>query len=332
MKNIRKLFAFMVFSLLVLSLVGCKNDSMIKIGILQYISHDALDNARLGFIQALEEAGYIDGENIKINYLNPQAEASTMQTQAAKLVRESDLVLAIATPAAQAVNDAAKNIGKKIPILFTAVTDPVDAGLVESMEKPGGNVTGTSDMNPVAEQISLVKELKPEASKIGIIYTSSESNSEIQANIAKDVAIEIGLVPTVSTISTLSDIQAALTNLITNVKVDAIYVPTDNLLASSMGAIETIITEYKSFKVPVIAGETSQVRTGGSITYGLSYFNLGHDTGKMAVRIIKGDTPADIAVTMVSVVDLVINKKQLEEVLGLVVPEILLLNASEVLE
>lgn len=332
MKNIRKLFVFMVFGLLVLSLTGCVGGKKIKIGILQYLTHDALDEARRGFIEVLEEAGFIDGENIKINYLNPETDASTMQTQAAKLVRESDLILAIATPAAQAVNDAAKNQGSKVPILFTAVTDPVDAGLVKSMDKPGSNVTGTSDMNPVKEQISLAKELKPEASKIGILYTSNESNSEIQANLATKESLELGLVPTVKTISTASDIPAALTNLITNIKVDVIYIPTDNLLAASMGAIETIITEYKSFKVPVIAGEAGQVRNGGSITYGLSYFNLGKDTGKMAVDILNGKDPSDIPVTMVSVINLVINKKQLETVLELVIPEELLLNADEVIE
>ena len=331
MKNIRKSLVLLVVMVLAFAFAGCKKEKT-KIGILQYLTHDALDAARLGFIEALEEGGFVDGENITIEVLNPQTDATLMQQQAAKLVRECDLILAIATPAAQAVVTEVEGQGKNTPVLFTAVTDPVDAGLVESMTNPGGNVTGTSDMNPIADQIGLVKELKPTAAKIGILYTAAESNSELQADIAAIAATSLGLTPTIRTITTINDITTVVTNLITSVGVDAIYIPTDNLLASSMGIIEELIKEYASFKVPIICGETAQVRNGGSITYGLSYFNLGHDTGDMAVRILNGTNPGDIPATTVQTFELVINKAQLENDLGITIPTSLLESADEILE
>lgn len=333
MKRIKNVFVLVVMLVAAVTLAACTTgEKKIKIGILQYVTHDALDAAREGFIEALEEGGYKDGDNIKIELLNPQTDALVMQTQAAKLVRESDLILAIATPAAQAILTEVREQGKDTPVLFTAVTDPVDAGLVVSMEKPGANVTGTSDMNPISEQITLVKELKPEASKVGILYTANESNSEIQANIAKDAATAEGLEPVVATIATLADLNAVLSNLINTHQVDALYIPTDNLLASSMGQVEEIIKQNANLQIPIVAGETGMVQNGASITYGLSYFNLGKDTGAMAIKIIEGTLPKDIPSTTVQTVELVINKKQLEQDLNLIVPESLLERADIILE
>ncbi|MDD4212529.1 MAG: ABC transporter substrate-binding protein [Bacilli bacterium] len=336
MKSIRKSLLLIVVLLLSFVVVGCKKDveeeDPIKIGILQYVTHDALDAARLGFIEVLEEEGFVDGDNIVIEVLNPQTDATLMQQQAAKLVRESDLILAIATSAAQAVVTEAEGQGKDTPILFTAVTDPVDAGLVASMANPGGNVTGTSDMNPVADQVELLKQIKPTATKIGVLYTASEPNSEIQAEIAQTAATALGLAVETRTITSLNDITSAVTNLITAAGVDAIYIPTDNLLASSMGALEELIKEYATYKVFLICGETAQVRNGGSITFGLSYFNLGRDTGAMAVRILNGTAPKDIPSTTVQTFELVINKAQLEDDLGLTIPTTLLESADELIE
>lgn len=332
MKNMRGLLIIVLTFVMMFGFVGCKQDDKIKIGILQFVTHEALDLAREGFVDALEEAGFVDGENITITVLNPQTDASTMQTQASVLVRDSDLILAIATPAAVAVVNEARGQGKTTPILFTAVTDPVAAELIESMEEPGGHVTGTSDMNPVAEQIELVTELLPTATKVGILYTASETNSQIQAELARTSAIAQGLTPTVRTITTLSDLTQVVTTLITSDEVDAIYVPTDNLLASSMGALEELIKTYASFQVPIICGETSQVRNGGSITYGLSYYNLGADTAAMAVLILNGTAPSAIPCTTVQTVELVINKAQLEDDLGIVIPATLLAKADELLE
>jgi putative ABC transport system substrate-binding protein len=332
-KKMKKLGVVLLSLFLCFGIVGCKKeDGKLQIGILQYLSHEALDLAKDGFIEGLEEAGFIDGENITITVLNPQTEASVMQTMVEQLVRESDLILAIATTAAVAVMNEANGQGKDVPILFTAVTDPVDAELVETMEAPGGNVTGTSDMNPVADQIELVKELLPNATKVGILYTSSEENSEIQANIAIEAAEDLDMTTAVRTISTLNDLTTVVNALISTDLVDAIYVPTDNLIASSMGTLEEIVKSNPTKYVPIVCGETSQVLNGGSITYGLNYFNLGKDTAAMAVRILNGELPRNIPATTVQTVELIINKKQLEEDLGITVPTSLLERADQILE
>ncbi|HEY8395567.1 MAG TPA: ABC transporter substrate-binding protein, partial [Bacilli bacterium] len=218
----RKIIVLMILFVLGIVFIGCKNDDLIEIGILQYVEHNALSEARKGFIDGLAEAGYIDGENIRITVLNPQTDAPTMSIQAKDLVRKSDLILAIATPAASVVVNEAKDQGKKTPILFTAVTDPVDAKLIASNEAPGGNVTGTNDMNPIKEQVSLVKELLPDAKELGILYTASETNSELQANIAKTEAEKVGLDVIIRTIENINDLQLVANQLAS--QVDALYI------------------------------------------------------------------------------------------------------------
>lgn len=324
--KIRRLFVLLLMAFTV-TLVGCKKDDLIQVGILQYLEHNALTAAREGFVDGLEEAGFVDGENIKITVLNPETNAPTMAIQAKELVRKSDLILAIATPAASAVVNEAKEQGKDTPILFTAVTDPVEAKLIASNEKPGGNVTGTNDMNPIKEQISLVKTLLPNATKLGIIYTASESNSEIQANIAKTEAELEGLEVIVKTISSVNDLQLVANQLANDV--DAFYIPTDNEIAGSMGTVKEIILDKK---IPAIVGEPNTVHSGGSITYGVDYYELGKQTAQMAVQILKGEKqPKDIPSVGLSEYALVINKKQLEEI-GITIPEELLDSANEIIE
>lgn len=323
----KKIIGFILLLVFGIALVGCKNNDLIEIGILQYVEHNALSEARKGFIDGLKEAGYVDGDNISITVLNPQTDAPTMSLQAKELVRKSDLILAIATPAASAVVNEAKDQGKNTPILFTAVTDPVDAKLIKSNETPGGNVTGTNDMNPIKEQISLVKELLPDAKKLGIIYTGSETNSELQANVAKAEAEKVGLEVIVKTIQTVNDLQPVANQLA--LQVDAFYIPTDNAIAGAMGVIKDIILEKK---IPAIVGEPNVVDAGGTITYGVNYYELGRLTAEMAVKILKdGVSPKDIPSVGLSEFDLVINKKQLDEI-GITIPEALLEKASRILE
>lgn len=324
----KKLLVVLLISITSIALVGCKNDKdLIQIGILQYLEHNALSAAREGFVDGLEDAGYIDGENINITLLNPEKNAPTMAIQAKELVRKSDLILAIATPAANAVVTEAKEQEKNTPILFTAVTDPVDAKLITSNENPGGNVTGTNDMNPIKEQISLVKTLLPNATKLGIIYTASESNSEIQANIAKTEAELIDLEVTIKTITTVNDLQQVANQLALDV--DALYIPTDNAIVGSMGTINEIILDRK---IPAIVGEPNTVHAGGSITYGVNYYDLGKQTAEMAVQILNGEKlPKDIPSVGLSEYSLVVNKKQLDAI-GLTIPEELLSTADEIIE
>ena len=324
--KLRKLFVLLLMPLLLAILFGC-DDGRIKIGILQYVEHNALSEARQGFIDGLAEAGFVDGENIKITVYNPETNANTMELQAKKLVRKSDLILAIATPAAVEVINEAKKRKKDTPILFTAVTDPVDAKLIASNEQPGGNVTGTNDMNPVDAQISLVKELLPAATKLGILYTASETNSEIQANIAKTAAENLGLTVTVMTITSVNDLQQVAGQLASGV--DALYIPTDNTIAAAMGIVKDVM---KDKGIPAIVGEPNIVEAGGSITYGINYYRLGRVTAEMAVRILRDNVhPKDIPSIGLSEFDLVINKKQLEEI-GVTIPQSLLERADRIIE
>jgi len=279
--NIKRiLVGLLVIALAIGLLSGCgKKDKMFKIGINQLVRHEALDASYQGFVDALKDAGYIDGENIKIDYQNAQNDQSTLNTIATKLVNDgSDLILAIATSSAQAVANATRDI----PILLTAVTDPASSELVESNEAPGGNVSGTSDLTPVKNQIELLTQLVPEAKTIAILYSSSESNSKIQVEMAKEAAAELNLEVMEATVSNTNDIEQVVQSLVG--KVDAIYAPTDNTIASGMPTVAMVANPNG---IPVICGEEGMVSKGGLATYGIDYYKLGYLTGEQAVRIIR---------------------------------------------
>ncbi len=260
-------------------------EEVFRIGVNQLVTHAALDASYKGFVDALAEAGYIDGKNIKIDYQNAQGDQATANTIATKLVNDNnDLILAIATPSAQAMANATKDI----PILITAVTDPAGSGLVASNEAPGGNVSGTSDLTPVKQQIELIKKLVPEAKTIAILYCSSESNSKIQAEMANNAAKEIGLTAQEATVSNTNDIQQVVQSLVG--KVDVIYAPTDNTIASGMATVAMVANQNG---IPVICGEEGMVDEGGLATYGIDYYKLGRLTGAQAVKLIKGEATTD---------------------------------------
>ena len=287
---------------------------VLKIGIIQLMEHDALDQAYQGFVDGLAEAGYVDGENITIDYQNAQGEQANCVTIADKLVADQcDLVLAIATPAAQAMANATT----EIPILVTAVTDPADAKLVESNEHPGGNVTGTSDMNPVAEQMNLLKTLVPDAQTVGFLYNSAEANSKLQVDMAREAAEGMGLECIDFTVSSANEIQQVVESAVS--RVDAFYAPTDNVIANGMATV-SMITEPAG--IPVICGEEGQVQNGG--TYGISYYNLGKLTAAQAVDILEGKSaPADMPIQYLTDCVLSINEESCEK-MGLAIPQELL--------
>lgn len=279
-----------------LALVGCTSggnqpttpgggaaDQEYKIGITQIVAHPSLDAAREGFKQAITDAGL----KASFDENNAQGDPATATSIASKLnTGNFDLVLAIATPTAQA---SAQVITNK-PILFTAVTDPVAADLVASNEAPGGNVTGTTDMNPVADQIKLVKRIKPEARTVGVIYSSGEVNSAVQVDLARTAAQAEGLTLEEKTITNTGEVAQAAAAL----NVDAIYVPTDNNVVSGLAAVVQVAEQKK---IPLIVGEGDSVREGGLATIGIDYNKLGYQTGEMAVRILKdGADPATMPV------------------------------------
>ncbi|MBE5975883.1 MAG: ABC transporter substrate-binding protein [Paenibacillaceae bacterium] len=245
-----------------------------KIGVLQLVQHTALDASNKGFIKALDDAGL----NYTVDQQNASGDQPTCQTIASKLVNDGDdLILAIATPAAQAVAGATS----EIPVLITAVTDPAASDLVESNEVPGGNITGTSDLTPVKEQIALLKKILPDAKTVGVLYCTAESNSEIQAKMAKEAIEAAGMTAVDYTVSSSNEIQTVVTSMVG--KVDAIYAPTDNTIAAGMTTVAMIANENK---IPTICGEEGMVKAGGLATYGIDYYELGYLTGKQAVKIL----------------------------------------------
>ncbi|MEG0780749.1 MAG: ABC transporter substrate-binding protein [Oscillospiraceae bacterium] len=249
------------------------------IGIIQLTEHVSLDAACKGFLEGLTEAGLVEGTDYVIDMNNAQGEQALCGTIATKLVNDKvDLILAIATPAAQ----AAANATTEIPILVTAVTDPAASGLVDSNENPGRNVSGTSDMNPVADQIDLLLQLKPDAKNIGVMYCSSEDNSALQVKVAKDALEAKGLTVTEFTAADSSEIQSVAQSAVG--VVDAMYMPTDNLMADTITAISSILTPAG---IPIVPGASGMCDDGGTATYGIDYEQLGRQTATQAVELLK---------------------------------------------
>lgn len=300
MKKVSVLVAILLVATLFIGCAGKTEKAEFSIGIIQLVEHTALDASYQGFVDGLKEAGYEDGKNLVIDYENAQGDQSNCSTIAQKMVNDNnDLILAIATPAAQAV----ANLTQTIPVLVTAVTDPANARLVETNEHPGTNVSGTSDLNPVEAQISLIKEMVPTAKKIAFLYCSSEENSIFQVNLAKKAADKAGLEYVDATVSNSNEIQQVVQSLVG--KVDAIYTPTDNMIAAGMVTVTMVTIPAK---LPVFCGEENMVKAGGLATYSLNYYELGKQTAKMAVDVLEnGANPAEMPIQYLETCDLVIN-------------------------
>lgn len=310
----KKALVVIIVLLLTLLAVGCKGGGdTIQIGIIQLADHPALDASRNGFIDALKDEGYVDGENIKIDYHNGQGDQNNLSTISDRFVgNKVDMVLAIATDAAQAI--AGKTT--EIPILGTAITDYEVAGLVNSNEKPGTNVSGTTDMNPIKEQIELLIELKPDIKTLGVLYTSSEDNSVLQAQIAKDVIEGKGLDYVEVTVTNTNEVQQATQSIVT--QCDGIYIPTDNGFASAMPVVYGVTVESKT---PVVCGESNMVKGGGLATLGINYYDLGYQTGKMAVRVLSGKAKIEeMPIETLEKFDYAINK-DVAEAIGIDIPD-----------
>jgi putative tryptophan/tyrosine transport system substrate-binding protein len=297
---------------------GGGDGETVEIGITQIVSHPSLDAAREGFKRALEENG-IDANYDEQNAQGDQTTATSIANTFAS--DDKDLVLAVATPTAQAAAQAITNV----PVLFTAVTEPAEAGLVDSWEAPGGNLTGTSDLNPVREQLELLAEIAPEAKTVGVVYSSGEVNSQVQVDLAKEAAAELGLTIEEATVSTSAEVQQAAQSL----EVDAFYVPTDNIVVS---ALESVIAVGEQRQVPVIVGESDSVERGGLATYGIDYDKLGYQTGLMAVKILQeGADPAEMPVETLEELTLVVNSGAAER-MGVEIPQTVLDRADTVVE
>jgi len=232
------------------------------------------------------------------------------------------VIVPISTPSAQAVGAATHDI----PVVFTAVTDPVGAQLVKNLDKPGGNVTGLSDMSPVADHIKLIKEITPNVKTIGFVYNTAEANSVSTLAAMKAEAEKAGLTIVESVATKSSEVQGATRGMIG--RVDAIYIPTDNTIVS---ALEAAVGVAEEAKVPLYSGDTDSVARGALASISFNYFDVGRQTGEIVARVLKGEAPGDIAVNVASGTDLVINKKAAEK-MGVTFSDDLVKRAKKVIE
>lgn len=299
------------------------NGEKVEIGLLQQMEHPSLDLIRQGIVDGLEKRGYVEGENIAIDYQNGQGDQNNLKMIADDYVaQDKDMLVAIATLAAQALANAAQG---NIPVIAGAVSDPVGAGLIDSNEKPGGNITGTSDITPVAEQLDLVMEVLPEAKTIGILYNSSEVNVQRHVATAKDYAAnDLGLKVEEGTITSTNDLAQVAEELAG--KVDAIWVPNDNTIASAM---PTLIQATNSHDVPVFPVVDKMVEQGGLATLGISQYQFGLDTATVIADVIEGADTATYPTLYTTKADLYYNSATAKK-LGITLPERIIKEGTDV--
>ncbi|MBR2552812.1 MAG: ABC transporter substrate-binding protein [Erysipelotrichaceae bacterium] len=324
----KKIVTILLSIMMILALAACNSSStptptsettpepteetkVVRIGVLQLLTHDALDAAFDGFKAGLEEAGFVEGKNVVFDFQNPEGDQSNLATMADHLIAEDlDLILAIATPAAQQL----VSVNDHTPILATAITDFMGAGLVETNDAPGGLLSGMSDNCPMDAQLNLLLSVKPDVKTLGIIYTSSEVNSEIQANQMHEVCASFGIQTKIVTISDKTMIDDAMHSFVG--EVDAIYIPTDNNIASAMGSVDVVARENG---IITLCGESNMVSQGGALSLGVNYFTLGQKTAEQAVAILNGANVAEIPVGFDTTGTVYFNSKTLAE-LGLELP------------
>lgn len=279
--------------------------STVNIGISQIASHPALDLAREGFIEALNSNGFKEGENLNLEIQNAEGDIATAQMISQSFTSNGkDLIFAIGTPAAQ----AAFNTTKDIPIITTAVTDPVQAGLVKSKGKSGTNVAGTSDAVALDKQLKLIQELVKDVKTIGVLFNTSEVNSEIQVNELKELAKKNNIEVIAKGVSSVNDISQSLDSILGNI--DVLYTPADNLIASSMAIIANKAIDKK---IPIMGAEEAHVKGGALITEGINYKKLGFEAGLMAIEVLEGKDIAELSIKTLEETELVINEDTLKK-------------------
>lgn len=295
----------------------------VKIGVLQFVTHDSLDEIYKGIKAGLEEGGYSTTDNLEIDFMNAEADQSQVQTMSKKLVDNgNELLIGIATPAAQGLANATT----ELPIIMGAVTDPVGANLVTNLKNPGGNITGVSDQTPVADAVSLIKEITPDAKTIGVLYSSNEDNSKIQVEEFKAAAEEAGY--TVLEYAVASSNELASTVEVATSKTDVLFTPVDNTVAS---AFSTVVSVANKTKTPIFTSVEDMVEGGGIASVTLSQYDLGVATGKMAAKILDGANPADTPVQIFNEGTVVVNQKVAKE-LGITLSDDVINQASKVIE
>ncbi|MFY0545280.1 ABC transporter substrate-binding protein [Brevibacillus sp. H7] len=307
----RRAASLFLSACLSMTLAACGNDAVqkadapasqqtIKLGLTQFVEHPALDSVRQGIVDGLKASGYEEGKNLEIDFQNAHGEMNNTVSIAQKFAGDGkDMVVAIATPSAQAV---AKAITDK-PVVFSTVTDPVSAQLVSSLDKPDKNVTGTSDKVSMEQQLDLIRTFLPNLKKLGVVYTTSEVNSQVQVKDLEESGKKNGIEVVKAGISSLSEVQLATQSLVG--KVEAILIPIDNTVVSSF---EAVLGVAEQSKIPVFASDVDTVKRGAVATYGIDYYKMGKQTGELAARILKGQPVSETPVEVSKETDLYINE------------------------
>jgi putative ABC transport system substrate-binding protein len=330
MKNQRLLlWLIFIFTSALLLLNGCKGGTnsgtpptkTYRVGIVQVASHPLLDSVRSGFTERMKELGYNEGQNIAYDVQNAQGQPTTAQTIVQKFVSDKDdLIFTIGTSPSQAAAKATTTI----PIVFGAITDPVSAGLVKDPSRPGGNITGTSDLSPFADQLKLLLQVAPQVKTIGMVYNPGEANSAFGVEETKKAAAQLGLQIKTAPITSTNEINSSALSLAD--QVDAFYSGTDNTVVS---ALESLIKVAEEKKKPLLAADPDSVQRGALITIGVDYKRLGIESANIADKIIKGAAPGSIPVVYGPGSVLAINKAA-AQAQGVTIPDDLLKRATNV--
>ncbi|WP_162011812.1 tryptophan ABC transporter substrate-binding protein [Streptococcus sp. S784/96/1] len=294
-------------------------NQVVKIGILQFVTHEALDAINQGIVDGLADAGY-DRTTVQLTQLNAEADQSKIKTMSDQLVKSNDLVIGIATPAAQGLANATTDI----PVVMGAISDPVGAKLVTDLQKPEGNVTGTSNIVPVKQTVDLIGKLTPNVKKIGVLYASSEDNSISQVKEFRKSAQEQGVEIIEFAVPSSNDITATMGIVVD--KVDAIFVPQDNTIAS---AFPTVIGVANEAKLPVYSSVDTMVAQGSLAAISQSQYELGRETAKIAAKLLAGQEVKNVPVAIIDTGKPLVNPKA-AELLGITLPKEILEEADVV--
>jgi len=307
----KKLGLLLVISIMLVAVVGCGSSGsgkQYKIAISQIVEHPSLDATREGFLAALKDAGIVEGENLKLDYNNAQGDPNNNMTIAQKIAGEKyDLVLGIATLPAQALASQVKNS----PVMFAAVTDPLDAKLIDNLEKPGGNVSGASDTNPeaITQLMDFIAGNFPDVKTVGVVLNQGEPNAVVMTNLAEKALEKHGIKIVKASVTNTSEVKQAAESLVG--RADAIYITLDNTVVE---AVSTVIQVANDNDIPFFSSDRDSVEKGAFATVGFKYYDHGYQAGQMALQVLKeGKKIGDLKVTVPEKLDLILNLKAAEE-------------------
>jgi putative ABC transport system substrate-binding protein len=304
---------------------ACSSTEEFKIGLTQFATHPAADAGRQGFIDALADAGFVDGENVAYDYQNPEGDPTVEQTIAQKFVNDKvDLIFSFGTRITQQCVNAAE--GTDIPVIFCAITDPVAADIVSDWDHPEENVTGTSDMIQVESNVELIQQIVPGVDTIGTIYNAGEVNSVVLVEDLNEVASALGIAVEERTVSTSADVQSAAQSLVG--QVDVIWVGTDNTVVSGL---EALIKVCEDNVIPFFPSDDPSIERGGIAALGFDYYDVGYQTGEMAVKVLQGTGASDIPVELGRVFSYTVNTAAAERY-GVTIPQEILDKALTIYE